>query len=122
MINFKVIKSTDIHSIVASTSNLILEFYYLYPLILGYVDSNSEDSDSDMSDVAELDSDIEREKEKDYDRAVYKEDLSQLKRLQKQQKNSNNTQQDGQKRNQAPQEGIKLEFIHGYVRTEPKMR
>ncbi len=78
----------------------------------GYLDSNSEDSDSDLSDVAELDSDIEREKEKDYDRAVYKEDLNQLKRMQKQQKNSSTV--DGQKRNQAPSEGIKLEFIHGW--------
>ncbi|XP_072031189.1 echinoderm microtubule-associated protein-like 6 isoform X3 [Amphiura filiformis] len=78
----------------------------------GYLDSNSEDSDSDLSDAAELDSDIEREKEKDYDRAVYKDDLNQLKRIKKQQKNSGTV--DGQKRNQAPSEGIRLEFIHGY--------
>ncbi len=73
----------------------------------GYVDSNSEESDSDLSDVAELDSDIEKEKEIDYDRPVYKEDLSRLKRLKK-------TENSGQKRQQAPSEGIKLEFIHGY--------
>ena len=72
----------------------------------GYLDSNSEESDSDLSDVAELDSDIEKEKEIDYDRPVYKEDLTRLKR-QKKEDNS------GQKRQQAPREGIRLEFIHG---------
>ena len=70
------------------------------------MDSNSEESDSDLSDVAELDSDIEKEKEIDYDRPVYKEDLSRIKRLKK-------TDNSGQKRQQAPSEGIKLEFIHG---------
>ena len=38
------------------------------------MDSNSEDSDSEMSG-REVDSDIEREKEVSYDRAVYKSDL-----------------------------------------------
>ncbi|XP_038072339.1 echinoderm microtubule-associated protein-like 6 [Patiria miniata] len=73
----------------------------------GYVDSNSEDSDSDLSDVAELDSDIEKEKEIDYDRPVYKEDLTRLKR-QKKEGNS------GQKRQKAPSQGIRMEFVHGY--------
>ena len=59
-----------------------------------------------MSDVAELDSDIEKEKEIDYDRPVYKEDLTRLKR----QKNQENS---AQKRQKAPSEGIRLEFIHG---------
>ncbi len=39
-----------------------------------YLDSNSEDSDSELSG-RECDSDIEREKELTYDRSVYKQDL-----------------------------------------------
>ncbi len=38
------------------------------------MDSNSEDSDSDLSG-REVDSDIESEKGKNYDRKLYKEDL-----------------------------------------------
>ena len=40
----------------------------------GYLDSNSEDSDSDLSGK-EVDSDIENEKQKSYERPVSKEDL-----------------------------------------------
>ncbi len=40
----------------------------------GYMDSNSEDSDSDLSGK-EVDSDIENEKEKSYDRSVARDDL-----------------------------------------------
>ncbi|XP_035687635.1 echinoderm microtubule-associated protein-like 6 isoform X3 [Branchiostoma floridae] len=73
----------------------------------GYADSNSEESDSDLSDVDELDTDIEQENQISYDRAVYKEDLPQLKKNIKRDKT-------GQKRNKAPEEGIKLQFVHGY--------
>ena len=41
----------------------------------GYMDSDSEDSDSELSG-REIDSDIEKEKEISYDRPVYKEDLT----------------------------------------------
>lgn len=37
----------------------------------GYADSNSEESDSDLSDVPELDSDIEQETQINYDRQVW---------------------------------------------------
>lgn len=37
----------------------------------GYADSNSEESDSDLSDVPELDSDIEQETQLNYDRQVW---------------------------------------------------
>jgi hypothetical protein len=40
----------------------------------GYMDSNSEDSDSDLSGK-EVDSDIENEKEKSYDRSIARDDL-----------------------------------------------
>ncbi|KAB1277577.1 Echinoderm microtubule-associated protein-like 5 [Camelus dromedarius] len=42
-------------------------------------DSNSDESDSDLSDVPELDSEIEQETQLTYRRQVYKEDLTQLK-------------------------------------------
>lgn len=38
-----------------------------------YLDSDSEDSDSDLSG-AEIDSDIEKEKQISYDRSLYRED------------------------------------------------
>ena len=43
--------------------------------LAAYLDSNSEDSDSDMSDAPELDSDLENEKQVRYDRNVYREDM-----------------------------------------------
>ena len=72
-----------------------------------YVDSNSEDSDSDMSDVGELDSDVESEKQKTYERAVYKEDMLALKKAMK------SEMRPGEKRAKAPNEGLKLQFVHG---------
>lgn len=39
----------------------------------GYADSNSGESDSDVSDVPELDSDIEQEAQTNYDRQVRRE-------------------------------------------------
>ncbi|CAF4395624.1 unnamed protein product, partial [Rotaria sordida] len=44
----------------------------------GYLDSDSEDSDSDLSGV-EIDSDIEKEKQISYDRTLYREDYQKLK-------------------------------------------
>ncbi|KAL5008221.1 hypothetical protein ScPMuIL_013802 [Solemya velum] len=73
----------------------------------GFVDSNSEESDSDLSDVGEVDSDLEREKQVKYDRAVYREDAAALKKLSKK-------MAPGQKRKQGPNDGLKLEFVHGY--------
>ena len=60
-----------------------------------------------MSDIGDLDSDIEKEKEIIYERAVYKEDLDKLKR---QNKEKNST---GEKRRDGPSKGIKLEYVHG---------
>ncbi|XP_071235743.1 echinoderm microtubule-associated protein-like 6 isoform X1 [Salvelinus alpinus] len=76
----------------------------------GHADSNSEESDSDVSDVPELDSDIEQETQINYDRQVYKEDLPQL-RLQSREKK----QQVGSlKRQRGPDEALRLKFVHGY--------
>uniref|UniRef100_A0A803SL06 EMAP like 6 n=1 Tax=Anolis carolinensis TaxID=28377 RepID=A0A803SL06_ANOCA len=74
------------------------------------IDSHSEESDSDLSDVPELDSDIEQESQINYTRQVYKEDLPQL----KQQSKEKNHSVPFLKRERAPEDSLKLQFIHGY--------
>uniref|UniRef100_A0A672SZE4 EMAP like 6 n=1 Tax=Sinocyclocheilus grahami TaxID=75366 RepID=A0A672SZE4_SINGR len=77
----------------------------LEPLLQdSYADSNSGESDSDLSDVPELDSDIEQEAQINYERQVYKEDLPQLKKK----------LAGSLKRQKAPDEGLRLQFVHGY--------
>lgn len=44
----------------------------------GYADSNSGESDSDVSDVPELDSDIEQEAQTSYDRQVTRKQTSHM--------------------------------------------
>uniref|UniRef100_H3CLU3 EMAP like 6 n=2 Tax=Tetraodon nigroviridis TaxID=99883 RepID=H3CLU3_TETNG len=82
----------------------------LEPLLQdGYADSNSGESDSDVSDVPELDSDIEQEAQTSYSRQlcsqVYKEDLPQLRKK----------LIGSLKRQNAPEE-LRLQFVHGYQR------
>ncbi|KFO18258.1 Echinoderm microtubule-associated protein-like 5 [Fukomys damarensis] len=73
-------------------------------------DSNSDESDSDMSDVPELDSEIEQETQLTYRRQVYKEDLPQLKeQCKEKQKNATS-----KRRERAPGNSIRLHFVHGY--------
>jgi len=72
------------------------------------VASDSEESDSDLSDVAEVDSDVEREKLKSYERPVYKEDVTAL-----QKKAKTETPSLGIKKLPAPQDGLQLHFVHG---------
>ncbi|XP_075452065.1 echinoderm microtubule-associated protein-like 6 isoform X2 [Ascaphus truei] len=74
------------------------------------IDSCSEESDSDLSDIPELDSDIEQEIQINYDRQVYKEDLPQL----KQQNKKTQLSLPSLKREKAPEESLKLKFVHGY--------
>ncbi|XP_070984031.1 echinoderm microtubule-associated protein-like 5 [Oncorhynchus clarkii lewisi] len=73
-------------------------------------DSNSEESDSDQSDVPEMDSEIEQETHLTYRRQIYKEDLPQLKELSKEKHRAVAMK----KRERAPGSGLKLHFIHGY--------
>ncbi|KAG8014924.1 Echinoderm microtubule-associated protein-like 6 [Nibea albiflora] len=69
----------------------------LEPLLQeGYADSNSGESDSDVSDVPELDSDIEQEAQTSYERQLRKKLIGSL------------------KRQKAPEEGLRLQFVHGY--------
>ncbi|XP_060790211.1 echinoderm microtubule-associated protein-like 5 isoform X1 [Neoarius graeffei] len=74
------------------------------------VDSNSEESDSDQSDVPELDSEIEQETQLTYRRQVYKEDLPQLKEKYKEKHRVAAMK----KRERPPVSGLRLHFIHGY--------
>lgn len=76
-------------------------------LVAAYVDSNSEDSDSDLSDVGEVDSDVEREKQVRYGRHLYREDAAQIKKFRQQE------MRPGEKRNLGPNDGLKLEHVHG---------
>ncbi|KAM7408259.1 hypothetical protein PAMA_002117 [Pampus argenteus] len=62
-------------------------------------DSNSEESDSDVSDVPELDSDIEQETQINYDRQQSREKKQQVGSL---------------KRQRGPDQGLRLQFVHGY--------
>uniref|UniRef100_G1KXP8 EMAP like 5 n=1 Tax=Anolis carolinensis TaxID=28377 RepID=G1KXP8_ANOCA len=74
------------------------------------VDSNSEESDSDQSDVPELDSEIEQETQMTYRRQVYKEDLPQLKEQCKEKRKTAASK----RRERAPINSIRLHFVHGY--------
>jgi echinoderm microtubule-associated protein-like 6 len=77
-----------------------------------YMDSNSEDSDSEMSGK-EVDSDIENEKEMTYDREVYKDDLKVLKpKLKEEIKKAE--ADSGCKRQTRPNLSLGLEFVYGY--------
>ncbi|XP_031213616.1 echinoderm microtubule-associated protein-like 5 isoform X5 [Mastomys coucha] len=73
-------------------------------------ESNSDESDSDLSDVPELDSEIELETQLTYHRQVYKEDLPQLKEQCKEKQKSATSK----RRERAPGNSIRLHFIHGY--------
>ncbi|KAF4017713.1 hypothetical protein G4228_008523 [Cervus hanglu yarkandensis] len=73
-------------------------------------DSNSDESDSDLSDVPELDSEIEQETQLTYHRQVYKEDLPQLKEQYKEKQKSGTSK----RRERAPGNSIRLHFVHGY--------
>ncbi|KAJ6667049.1 hypothetical protein lerEdw1_019052 [Lerista edwardsae] len=111
---------TDINSVDGNYNNAVLvtgdDFGLLklfrFPCLKkeGGIDSHSEESDSDLSDVPELDSDIEQEAQINYIRQVYKEDLPQL----KQQSKEKNHSVPFLKRERAPDDSLKLQFIHGY--------
>nr|XP_039266613.1 echinoderm microtubule-associated protein-like 6 [Styela clava] len=70
-----------------------------------YLDSNSEDSDSSLSDVGEIDSEVEKEREGKYDNTVDKNEIKKLQRLPK----------GSRKRDGAPSDtSLSLQFVFGY--------
>jgi hypothetical protein len=77
-------------------------------LIAVHIDSASEGSGYNSSDAAEVDSDVERENQKNYEKPVYKEDLVALKSIKKEELAP------GEKRLAAPDDSVHLEFVHGY--------
>ncbi|XP_046848411.1 echinoderm microtubule-associated protein-like 6 [Xenia sp. Carnegie-2017] len=79
-----------------------------------YVDSDDGLSDSDASDVGELDSDVENEAQVNYDRAIYKEDLSTLKRKLKLQSQEEQHRVLKSAQNKPLNQGLQLHFVHGY--------
>lgn len=76
----------------------------------GYLDTNSEDSDSDLSG-REVDSDMEHEKEITYDRKIYKDDLITLKPIIKREIKE---AQAHVKRQARPDISLGIEFVFGY--------
>ena len=54
-----------------------------------------------------MDSDVEKENQKSYEKPVYKEDLIALKSVKKEEL------QPGEKRLNAPDDSLHLEFVHG---------
>ncbi|KAI3380118.1 hypothetical protein SNEBB_001204 [Seison nebaliae] len=68
---------------------------------------DDDDSGSEMTDY-DLDSEIENEKQKSYERSVYKEDLKLLR------KKIRDDMKPGEKRAPPPNEGIEIEYVHGY--------
>lgn len=75
-------------------------------ILAAYLDSNSEGSDSDLSDL-DLDSDIEAEKQITYERGVDKDTAKLLKQEIKKELGT------GEKRKQGPTDSLKLKFVHG---------
>lgn len=61
--------SSSLKSPLMKNSSVNLSFFWCIPSE-GYADSNSGESDSDVSDVPELDSDIEQEAQTNYERQV----------------------------------------------------
>ena len=94
-------------------------------LMSGGMESDSEGSDSDVSDVGSVDSDLEQEQEQTYERAVYREDLQLLKRkirekereAERESKRGRGIKASGSasegRKGSAPEDSLALEFVHG---------
>eukprot|EP00794_Sanderia_malayensis_P020047 gene20047-22014_t len=80
-------------------------------------DSLDEASDSDLSDVDPVDSDIEQEVNKDYGRSIYKADLPKIQRKIKEAERSGSSSSKSatkKARSKAPSKGVELQFVNGY--------
>jgi len=86
------------------------------------VDSDSEESDSDVSDVGSIDSDLENEQEKLYERAIYREDLPELRKKLKEKADKEQAAKGvsasraaaaSGKKQSAPEGSLKMHFVHG---------
>ena len=94
-------------------------------LMSGGVESDSEGSDSDTSDVGSVDSDLEQEQENTYQRDVYREDLQLLKRkIREKEKEAERESKSRRgikasasasegRKGSAPEDSLTLKFVHG---------
>ena len=84
-------------------------------------DSDSEESDSDVSDVGSVDSDLAKEQEMTYKRPIYREDLPELRKKLKAKANieqisaglSANRAMATGKKQAAPECSLTMQFVHG---------
>ena len=78
------------------------------------LDSDTEGSNTDASDVPSLDSDLEQESAKSYTRVVYKEDIPKIRKQLKRAESSklSKSRTEG-KKTIAPNTSLSLEFVHG---------
>ena len=96
----------------------LLQWFILCPA----GDSDSEESDSDMSDVGSVDSDLANEQEMTYKRPIYREDLPELRKKLKQKANMEQQNATGVsvnraaatgKKQSAPESSLTMQFVHG---------
>ena len=92
-------------------------FYFLFTfiscLLLIGVESDTDGTNTDASDVPSLDSDLEREQEKSYVRLISKEEISVIKKKLKKDESGKTGGRSGRKQT-APDTALTLEFVHGY--------
>ena len=101
-----------------------VDLYYNFPhqwLLNAAGDSDSEESDSDVSDVGSVDSDLAYEQEMTNKRPIYREDLPELRRKLKEKVDmeqskmgvsANRASATGKKQS-APECSITMQFVHG---------
>ena len=78
------------------------------------LDSDTEGSNTDASDVPSLDSDLERENAQSYTRVVYKEDIPKIRKQLKKAESSKLSQNRAEgKKTTPPNTSLSLEFVHG---------
>ena len=78
------------------------------------MDTQTEGSDSELSDVHPLDSDVERERHKKYSRPVYKEDVAKIQQKARIETKKSAPASGGQKKKEAPQDSLVLDWVFGY--------
>ena len=98
-------------------TNFLLRWFFLF--MVG--DSDSEESDSDISDVGSVDSDLANEQEMTYKRPIYREDLPELRKKLKKKADmkqsavgmSANRAATTGKKQSAPESSLTMQFVHG---------
>ena len=90
-------------------------------------ESDSEGSDSDASNIDSLDSDLEQEQEKSYERDLYRDDLQLLKKKMREKEGGDGGEKEARRKrgikassaagegrkNSVPEDSLSLEFVHG---------